>query len=380
MKKIFVIAGEASGDSHGARLVAELKKINPSLEFYGLGGEKMLAAGVQVNTDLTRISALGLTDVLLNYFKYREIFYAALERVRQIKPDLIILIDYPGFNLRFAKKIARNIPIIYYISPQIWAWGRRRISVIRKFVDKLIVFFPFEKEMYDQARIPCTYVGHPLTDEIPEMVSITGSVKTLGLLPGSREKEVKRILPVLLEGAYLIYKKFTGINFLLSESSNIRESVYEEILTPFKDKLNIKILRGKPYEVIQDSDLLIVTSGTATLETALHGKPHILVYKAAWLTYFLGRMLIRVSFLGIVNVLSGKRIVPELIQTELTGKNVFKEATSLIESTADREKQICAFRDIRKQLSVGNSAGLSAKEIANFLQTQATASASSKNT
>jgi len=371
MKKIFIIAGEMSGDSHGARLVRELNRLDPNLEFCGLGGNKMKEAGVQISTDLTRISVLGLTDVLQKYFTFRKIFYAALRQIDELKPDLIILIDYPGFNLRLAKKLKRKFPVVYYISPQIWAWGHRRIKVIKKCIDKLIVFFPFEKELYDAANIPCAFVGHPLADEIvapKEQHSISDSRPVIGLLPGSRESEVNRILPTLLEAANEIQKNHSTCSFILSESNNIKESVYENILKPFDTKLNLKTVRGKPYEAIQNSDILIVTSGTATLETALHGKPFILVYKAARLTYLLGRMLIRIPFLGIVNILGKRKIVPELIQTNLTVKNLVKEIEDLINNAQLRRAQFESFLEIRRGLSTGNSVGLTALEILRFIQ------------
>jgi len=379
-KKIYIIAGEASGDSHGAHLVQEIYKLDHSVKFYGLGGSKMKEAGVDVSHDLTRISALGLTDVLINYFKYRKIFYAALKEAERLQPDLIILIDSPAFNLRFSKKINRKFPVLYYISPQIWAWGGRRIHTIKKFISKLLVFFPFEKALYDRAGVPCTFVGHPLTDEIkqpPQKLS-TSSKLLIGLMPGSRIKEVKRILPVLLESAAHISRKYPEISFILSESSNIQESIYDQYLSHYQHLSNLKVQRGRPYEVIKTSDFLIVTSGTATLETALHEKPLILVYKTAWLTYFLGRILIKINFLGIANVLAGKGVSPELIQADFTVNNVCREAEKLIQSEVLRMDQIVEFKKIREILAVGNSASLAAREALQTLTNYATATASSK--
>ncbi|MBI4397987.1 MAG: lipid-A-disaccharide synthase, partial [Candidatus Omnitrophica bacterium] len=317
-KKIYIIAGEASGDAHAAHLAGAIKKQNPAVEFYGLGGGLMKAEGIRIAYDLTQISSLGLSDVLLNYFKYRKIFYSALKEIEKIKPDAVLLVDFPGFNIRLAKKINRRFPIVYYISPQIWAWGGRRIGVLKKFVRQMIVFFPFEEALYKKAGIPCAFIGHPLTEQIPEpSCSITkpsSAPMTIGLLPGSRLKEVKRILPVLLNAAEEIFKKFPGTSFLLSESATVPSSVYNTLIGSHPLRASLRRLRGEPYRAIQESDVLVVTSGTATLETALHEKPHILVYRTAHLTYWLGRLLIRIPFLGIVNVLSGKPVSPELIQ------------------------------------------------------------------
>ena len=205
MSKIFIIACEASGDQHGADLIRSLKKLDPTLEFEGLGGLEMQKAGAFLLEDMTQISVLGLGDVLRKYFRFRKIFYRALKEVKTTKPDLLILIDSPAFNLRFAKKISRKIPVIYYISPQIWAWGWRRIHTIRKVVDHMIVILPFEEEIYRNEKIPCTFVGHPLLDQVkssksrPELRSEFGlnpAEKMIALLPGSREPEVRRILPI----------------------------------------------------------------------------------------------------------------------------------------------------------------------------------------
>lgn len=383
-KKIFLIAGEPSGDAHGARLVRELKRLNPRTQFYGQGGVQLKEIGTEVKTDLIQISSLGFTDVLANYLSYRKIFHSTLAWVAELKPDLIILVDFPGFNLRFAKEINRKHPVLYYISPQIWAWGKRRIHTIKKFVERLIVFFPFEKELYDKNGVPCNYVGHPLTDEIgaiPEPgKKIDFSRPVIGILPGSRRKEVGRILPPLLEASRRLSSKYPGVKFILSECENIEKTFYEKLLRAFPGKLNLEISRGNSNQVIQSSDILAVASGTATLETALHGKPFILVYKAAWLTYLLGRLLIRIPFLGIANVLAGRRIVPELIQFQLTPQKIFEEWTRLIESESARQDQIESFRDIRKKLTVGNSAELAAWDIIQMMNAQATIACVSKNT
>lgn len=387
--KIFLIAGEASGDAHGARLVRALKSESPAMEFHGLGGSQMMRSGVRILTDLTRISAVGLTDVLNHYFTFRKIFYEALRQVRELKPDAVILIDFPGFNLRFAKKLNRSVPVLYYISPQIWAWGGRRIRTIKKFVDKLLVFFPFEKELYDSAGIESVYIGHPLVDEIkgpPSLDEIASLRKeffvagepVLGLLPGSREKEVKRILPLLLQGALLLSKKYPQVEFLLAESNTIQESIYHDLIAPYRNSLKIRVVRGRSYDVIKASDGLAVASGTATLETALHGKPFFLVYKAAWLSYFLARMLIRIPYLGIVNVLANRKLVPELIQWHMTPNNVMREMDRMLKEGSGRDELLGAFLELRKKLSAGNAVQLAAKELIRLLPAQTPTTVSSK--
>jgi len=230
-KKIFLIAGEVSGDLHGAHLVRRLKQQTPELEFYGLGGKAMEAEGVELLFDLPSIAAVGLGDVLIRYFDFRKIFYQALDKVlKQDPPDVIILIDYPGFNLRFAKKIKKRIPIIYFISPQVWAWGRRRIKTIPRMIDKMLVILPFEVDVYKGTTLDCEFVGHPLVDKVkpskdPQQIKTDLAIKDgniVALMPGSRELEVKRHLPVLLGAAQFVAKEIPNVTFLLILSNGSR--------------------------------------------------------------------------------------------------------------------------------------------------------------
>jgi len=350
-----LIAGEASGDLHGSLLVRELKKLHSDLELYGLGGSAMEKEGVQIFFDLPSIAALGLGDVLRQYFQFRKIFYETLHRVlNEIKPDLLILIDYPGFNIRFAKKINRRIPVLYYISPQVWAWGRRRIKTIARIVDRMLVFLPFEVAVYKGTGIDCHFVGHPLIDlvrpskpagEIRREWNLEGE-KVVSLLPGSRKSEVKRILPILLETAKILASEFPRISFLMTESATIPQEIYDHLFRG--NTLPIKRIKGRMYDALAISDFAIVASGTATLETAISLKPFLIVYKTAWSTYFLGRRLIRIPYIGLVNVLAGKKIVPEFIQQDASAQKIAKEATRLLsdeKACAEMIQSICRVRD-----------------------------------
>jgi lipid-A-disaccharide synthase len=346
MAKIFIIACEASGDAHGAQLVRSLKKINPEIEFEGLGGREMKQAGVRRFEEMTRISALGFGDVLKKYFLYRRVFYRALERVREFQPDQLILIDSPAFNLRFAKKIRRRIPVIYYISPQIWAWGWRRIRTIRKTVDHMIAILPFEEEMYRKEKVPCTFVGHPLLDQVKPSHSrsalrkefgVKDSERVIALLPGSRESEVRRILPIMLETARILQKEMPALRFILVQAPHVFSSLYDEILSRFPS-LRLERQTERRYDMVHLADFALVASGTATLETALLGTPFFLIYKASASTFFLGRRLVRIPYIGLVNVLAGRHVVPEFIQHLARPERIAHETKMILENGELREK------------------------------------------
>jgi len=390
-KKIYFVAGELSGDTHGAKLIEEIKAKNSDIEYFGLGGPKMNSLSSHIRTDLTKISALGFTDVLKNYFSYRKIFYSAIREIKSTKPDLIILIDFPGFNLRLSKKLNNFSPIFYYITPQLWAWGKRRIYILKKFVKQLFVLFPFEKTFYEEYNIPVTYVGHPMTDkiklpipqeeikEIKDKYSLSDN-PIIGILPGSREKEVKRILPPLLEGAQLLKQEIPNAQFILSQTSHIKKELYDHILNKHGLGLNIHFLKDQHYDVIKASDVLAVCSGTATFETALHEKPFFLVYKTSFLTYLIGRILIQIPFLGIVNILSKKKVISELIQYDCTAEKIKTEMALLISDEVLKKEQIKSFAQIRDELSLGDSAKRIAEDTTNFLLNQTKTPDLSKNT
>lgn len=345
MSKIFIIACEASGDKHGADLVSAIKKIDSTVRFEGLGGIEMKRAGVNLLEEMTSISVLGLGDVLKKYFLFRNIFYRALKRVEETRPDLLILIDSPAFNLRFAKKIRRRIPVFYYVSPQIWAWGWRRIHTIRRTVDHMLAILPFEEEMYRKENVPCTFVGHPLLDRVKETrpradlrreFGLGDQGQAVALLPGSREPEVKRILPVMLRTAELLQKEVTNLKFLLVPAPHVQSSVYRALLALFP---NVRpVLSDRLYDVIRAADFALVASGTATLETALLGTPYFLLYKASVSTFFLGRRLVRIPYIGLVNVLAGRHVVPEFIQHLAQPEEIARQTKAYLENEELRER------------------------------------------
>ncbi len=377
-KKIFLIACEASADSHTAYLVQALKKHVPDAELRGLGGPKMAASGVNLLQDMTKISALGLGDVIRQYFTYRKIFYEALNDVKRWQPDVVVLVDSPAFNLRFAKKLKNQtpkIPVIYYISPQIWAWGGRRIHTIKRIISKMLCILPFEIALYEKAGIPCEFVGHPLIDhmkisrgrdEMRKKLGVSNSQWAVGLLPGSRQSEVRRILPIMLKAASHLQRDLPNTLFFLAESSNVENTVYEEV---FRDA-DVRVQRFSDhfYEHIAAMDFALVTSGTATLETALAGTPFFLLYKTSGSTYFLGKHLIRVPYLGIVNLLAGKRVVPEFIQQDAHPETIAHEAKVLLKNKELYGKMKQEFLEVRAKLGEGGASIKAARAVMEFLK------------
>lgn len=374
IRKIFLVACEASGDLHGAHLVFEIRRQAPDMVFCGVGGEKMRAAGVQVFHNMTKISALGLGDVLRNYFKYLKIFRETIQNIRNEKPDAIILIDSPAFNLRLAKKISKFVPILYFISPQLWAWGKRRIHIVKKHVREMLVILPFEKDFYEKEGIAVKFVGHPLLDTIPELpkaelirdrLGIKPGQKAIGLFSGSREKEIKRILPVMLQTATDLQKDFPEAVFFVSKSPNVKAGIYDEILK--KSDIQIQSPIFSFYELVKAMDFALVASGTATLETALIGTPFFLLYKASWSTYFLGKHLIKVPYLGLVNLLAGDCVVPEFIQQDAYPETIAHEARIFLQSQELQKKMIEKFRQVRENLGAPGASFRAAQEVIRFL-------------
>jgi lipid-A-disaccharide synthase len=322
-KKILIVAGEASGDLHAGHLVEEIKKLRPRTSFFGLGGPKMKNQGVVLSCDLTKLAVVGFWEVLKKLPKFKKIFRDILKKTDEQKPDLAILVDYPGFNLRLAEELhKKNIPVVYYISPQIWAWGQKRIHLIRKVIKRMLVFFKFEEELYKNHGVPVSFVGNPLLDtvktsmpreELLRQAGLKPGLLTVCLLPGSREKEVKALLPIMLKCA----KITTGylderVQFLVLRSSSVKEEIFLKEIDKYA--LRIKMLTGHTYDGIAASDFALVCSGTATLETAILATPMVVLYKVNFLTWFFIRLMIKIPYIGLVNVVKGKKIAEEFVQ------------------------------------------------------------------
>lgn len=326
-KTVLIVAGETSGDKHAAHLVESMKK-KEDVRVIGIGGDKMRAAGVELLHHVREMSVMGFSEIIVKFPFFRKVRRDLLIAIQKEKPSAVILVDYPGFNLRFAELAKKNgLKVIYFISPQIWAWGKSRIKKIRRTVDLMLTIFKFEEEMYRSEEVDAHFVGHPLLDEIKiptetEVKTFRGSysnksVKILALLPGSRLQEINRILPTMLESVEALKKEFSKENVVLEAvvgcAPGIDQIVYEEIM----DKVGIEVHLSDEVELLMSSsDAGMVTSGTATLESALHNLPILVVYKTSALTYLIGRLLIRLNLISLVNIVAGEKIVEELVQND----------------------------------------------------------------
>jgi lipid-A-disaccharide synthase len=357
MPRILIVTGEASGDLHGANLAAAIRRLRPDAEILGVGGSKMKAAGVALLAGIERLDAMGLVGLAQLRAVVRT--YRTLARfLRENSLDVVVFIDNPGLNLRLARVAKRaGQRVVYYIAPQIWAWHASRIKVISRVVDRMIVILPFEQELYRRAGVPCDFVGHPLLDavapsydraELRKQFGVEGASRVIGLLPGSREWEIRSLLPVMFEAAARLFRKDRQVQFLVAQASSISADLIEELSAGAK--VRVKILPDQASEVMAASDLLLVASGTATLQAAVIGTPMVLVYRTSWLTYWIARWVIQVPWIGLVNIVAGRSIVPELIQQEATPARLAEEATRLLrDPQADRDMR-AALRAVRAQL------------------------------
>lgn len=370
-KHIVLIAGEASGDLHGAHLVNALKELNPSLRFSGLGGEKMREAGVDIYHDLTKLAVVGFIEVLKHYKEFRRVFNLTLDKIRQTRPDAVVFIDYPGFNLRLASEVKKlGIKTIYYISPQVWAWKKNRVYAIKRDIDKMIVIFKFEEEFYRQFGIEAAFVGHPLIDgirhltppeEILAKLNLDEYKFTLGLLPGSRIKEIERHMPIMLEAAAHLKAKYPMMQFVLLKAPTIEHKFLESYLK--ETSLPIVMAEDDHYSVLNACSFCIVASGTATLETALLGKPMVVIYKTSFLTWLLAKLFVKIPNIGLVNVVAQKRIVPECVQFEATGKKIAQEIENIFTDETRIAEIKLELQQMRRQLNQGGASERAAKII-----------------
>jgi lipid-A-disaccharide synthase len=376
-KKIFIIAGEASGDMHGANLAEAIKSMDGSVQILGVGGKKMQEAGVEILYNIVDLAVVGFIEVVKYYKKFKEIFENLLKKIEIERPDAVILIDYPGFNLRLAKKLKqKNIYVIYYISPQIWAWGKERIKVIKETVDKMIVVLKFEEDLYKKYNVDVSFVGHPLIDAVKVHLSkkdflrschLSNELKTIALLPGSREKEVERILPISIRTAEIINNNLKNIQFIILRSPSIKQKVFDECLK--KTNLHIKIIKDKTYDGINASDLVIAASGTATLETAILNKPVIILYKLSFPTWFIIRCLLRIRNVGLVNIVARKLIMPEFIQFKAIPRRIAHQAIDMLTNKQRIAKMNKDLANLRELLGSPGASRRTAKIILDAIRT-----------
>lgn len=326
-KKIYLISGELSGDTHGAELMhaiqSELKEANLEVEFYGAGGPEMSkVGGERVRNWVEKAAVMGVVEVLRHYRWFKKQFYSMLSELKQIQPDALILIDYPGFNLRMAKAVREALPgikIIYYVSPQVWAWNKGRIPKMAAVLDKMLCILPFEKQLYEDSGLPTTFVGHPIVDELVEnKIDVIRDPNLIGLFPGSREREISRLFPVMVEAARRMHNENENLIFQAPAASEQLAEQMKKIIT--KAKLTGDFIQitsradGGSHKLMQQAHCAVIASGTATLEAAWYGLPYCLVYKIAFPTFVLGKMLVKIEHIGLVNILAGKKVVEEFIQ------------------------------------------------------------------
>jgi lipid-A-disaccharide synthase len=374
MKSVLIIAGEASGDLHGAALIKELKKLDSDLNFYGIGGNKMKSNDMELIYHSDRMSFLGFVEVVKHLPFIRKVQKELLDEVKIRKTKFAILIDYPGFNISIAKKLkALGVEIFYYISPQVWAWGKGRVKKIRKLISKMLVVFPFEENFYKEKSVNAEFVGHPLIRELNEynylskneLINKFGLLpdkEILLLLPGSRKHEVKDIFPAIYLAAKKIAPKF-NFQIVVACASSVDESLLRETVK----ENDYKIISGYTYDLMKHSKFGIIKSGTSTLEAGLLNLPMIIVYKASALTYFIGKTLVKLDNIGIVNILLGKTLLPELIQNDVNPEKIFQEAEKILINTEKYNSIKTELNKLHEILGNKNAAENAARIIYNLM-------------
>lgn len=339
-KRIMIVAGEASGDLHAAKLVKSVLEKKPGYTFYGIGGADMRAAGVDTLVDSSELAVVGIIEV----FAHRKVIFGTLNRLRELlrtdPPDLLILTDYPDFNLRLAQTAKEcGVKVLYYISPQVWAWRQGRVKTIRERVDMMAVVFPFEEEFYKKQNVPVRFVGHPLLGEVEpskprtellEEYKLDGNKPIIGLFPGSRKSEIKRLLSIILQSAQQLKQQKPELQFVLAVASTLKADEFAEHIE--KSGLDITIIEQRPYDAIELSDAIITVSGTVTLEIALLETPMVIINKLSWLSYALVSRMLKIDNIGLCNIIAGMNIVPELLQKEATVDNIAIEINKILDN------------------------------------------------
>lgn len=379
MKKVLIIAGEASGDLHGSNLVREIKKLDPRVSFFGVGSARMAEAGVEMLADASLISVVGATEVLAHL---KDIYgvYARVKRfLREDRPSLVVLIDFPDFNFlvgKAAKKL--GIPVLYYISPQVWAWRKGRVKTMAGFIRAIMVALPFEVDIYRKAGVDVRYVGHPLADVVRSEFTQEAARRSLGLdplrrtvalLPGSRRKEIAHLLPDILGAARLLSMRFPDVQFVLP----VAHTLGREFVGRFADEAGVPVMlvEGRVYDVLAASDAAIVTSGTATLETGLMAVPMVIVYRMSGLSFAIGKRIIRVDHVGLVNIVAGKRVVPELLQEDVTPERIADAITPVLAGPTEHLRVKEELLRVRTALGAGGASARAAGVVKELLEEKA---------
>jgi len=362
-QRVMIVAGEASGDIYGADLVREAHLLDPGLQFFGIAGARMREAGVATVVDSADMAVMGLVEVVKHYRVISSAFTTLKKILIEEPPDLLVLIDYPGFNLRLAKVAKKaGVKVLYYISPKVWAWKAGRIRTIAARVNHIAVIFPFEVPLYEKVGLPVTFVGHPLLDlvtvtmnrdEAAGSFDLNPACKIVGLFPGSRRSEIERILPTILESARCVQQQFPDVQFVLPLASTLQD---DDVLTQLAASgLRVKITRERIHDLIRACDAVISVSGTVTLEVALIGTPMVIIYKLAPLTYLLAKRLVRIEHIGLCNIVAGETVVKELIQHDASPANISAEIGQILGNALYADEIRRKLSAVRSQLKCGGA-------------------------
>jgi lipid-A-disaccharide synthase len=367
---VMIIAGEASGDLHGAALVRAMAALDPTLFFCGIGGAALRSAGVRILADSAALAVVGITEVFSKLPSLIKGLSGAKRLLGELRPDLLILIDFPDFNLKVAARAKKlEIPVLYYISPQIWAWRQGRVKTIKERVDHVAVILPFEAPFFQDHGVPVTFVGHPLIESAPSLQPSAAPEggepvsPVVGLLPGSRDREVMRHLPVMTAAAKLLKERIPGIGFLVSAAPSIAPSLLEETLGPDRESGLFRVMSGGVHAVFRESTLLVAASGTVTLEAAIYGIPMVIIYKVSPVSYWLGRALVRVDHAGLANLIAGRTVVPELIQADASPERIADAVAGLLDDPGRLRKMQADLAAVRARMG-GPGASRRTAEIA----------------
>jgi lipid-A-disaccharide synthase len=376
---LMIVAGEASGDKHGAKLVSALRALRPGMrfEFFGAGGDEMRQAGVETLVDAREVAIMGALEVARAMPKFLRVFRRLSDAANQRRPRLVVLIDWPEFNLRLAGRLKRDgHRVVYYISPQIWAWRSYRVHAVKRYVEKMLVILPFEKDYYERAGVEVDYVGHPLLDSVRVTATredflarhgLDPSNPVVALLPGSRHSEMKYILPPMVEAARLLNRSHPHFQFILPLARTFEPNAIAAQIGQI-GSAKLRVIEHDTYNAVAASDLAVVASGTATLETAIIGSPLIVVYRASQLNWRIFRPLINTPFVGMPNLIAGKEIAPELLQDDLNGEILAKLIVEFLSDPARLRRSRHDLAEVRKKLGEANASGRAAGRILDLIE------------
>ncbi len=377
MKKVMIVAGEMSGDQHAARLVRDLRAVRGDVEFFGIGGDAMRREGVRTVVDVGEMAVVGFFEVLARLSFFLRIFKQMAALLAAEKPDALLLVDYPGFNLRLAAKAQETgIPVFYYVSPQVWAWHRGRISKMAEILDLLMVIFPFEVEVFKGTGLKTVFVGHPLVESVKRTLAVAPSAlpwpaggKRVAILPGSRRQEIQRVLPPMLDAARELRRRDPATVFMIPAASEEIRALIEIQLAarPVEERACIGVVTGQMREVVRQARAAMVCSGTATVETALLKCPMIVVYRAAPLSYWFGKRVIQVKWLGMVNLIANRTICPEFIQGDARPAAMADAMAPLIADTPARQTQLDGMEEMARALEGGEGVKTAGRLVAEAL-------------